>query len=48
MKLLIFYADIFSNIGEQLASAIPNVNKSPLDNMATSPTESFYVFPATS
>ena len=38
----------FSNIGEQLASAIPNVNKSPLDYMATSPTESFYVFPATS
>ena len=38
----------FSNIGEQLASAIPNVNKSPLDYMATSPTESFYVFPTTS
>jgi hypothetical protein len=38
----------FSDIGEQLASAIPNVNKSPLDYMATSPTESFYVFPATS
>lgn len=38
----------FANIGDQLASTIPNMNKSPLDYMTLPNPDSFYIFPVTS
>ena len=40
--------EYFSNIGKQFADTIPNVDKSPLDYMAESSSESFCFFPVTS
>ena len=40
--------EYFSNIGKQLVDAIPNVDKSPLEYVAESSSESFCIFPVTS